>query len=67
MPEHQRLAKAFEKLVKKGVSAVLSNSATPETRALYKRFKSSDVHVRRPINSVASRRGAVAELLVVSK
>jgi DNA adenine methylase len=67
LPEHQRLAKAFEKLVKKGVSAVLSNSATPETRALYKKFKSSDVQVRRPINSVASGRGAIAELLVVSK
>lgn len=67
LPEHQRLAKAFEKLAKKGVSAVLSNSATPETRALYKKFKPSDVQVRRPINSVASRRGAVAELLVVSK
>jgi DNA adenine methylase len=67
LPEHQRLAKVFEKLVKRGVCAVLSNSATPETRALYKPFKASDVHVRRPINSVASRRGAVAELLVVSR
>jgi DNA adenine methylase len=67
LPEHQRLAKVFEKLVKRGVSTVLSNSATPETRALYKPYKPSDVHVRRPINSVASRRGAVAELLVVAR
>jgi DNA adenine methylase len=67
LPEHERLAKVFGKLAKKGVCAVLSNSATPETRALYKPFKSSDVQVRRPINSVASRRGAVAELLVVAK
>jgi DNA adenine methylase len=67
LPEHERLAKFFAKLVKRGVSAILSNSATPETRALYKPFKCSDVSVRRPINSVASRRGAVSELLVFPK
>jgi DNA adenine methylase len=67
LPEHERLAKAFGKLAKRGVAAILSNSATPETRDLYKTFKCSDVSVRRPINSVASRRGAVAELLVVTK
>ncbi len=67
LAEHERLAKAFGKLVKRGVTAILSNSATPETRALYKSFKCSDVFVRRPINSIASRRGAVSELLVVAK
>jgi DNA adenine methylase len=67
MPEHQRLAKVFERLKKRGITAVLSNSATPETRKLYESFKCSDVAVRRPINSVASRRGAVSELLVVAK
>lgn len=67
LPEHERLAKVFGKLRKRGVAAVLSNSATPETRALYQSFKCSDVAVRRPINSVASRRGAVSELLVVAK
>jgi DNA adenine methylase len=67
MPEHERLAKAFGKLAKRGVTAILSNSATPETRALYKPFKCSDVSVRRPINSVASGRGAVSELLVVAR
>lgn len=67
MDEHRRLAAVFEKLQKRRISAVLSNSATPETRALYQTFKCSDVAVRRPINSVASRRGAVSELLVVAK
>jgi DNA adenine methylase len=67
MPEHQRLAKVFAKLLRRGVTAVLSNSATPETRALYQSFKCSDVAVRRPINSIGSRRGAVSELLVVAK
>jgi DNA adenine methylase len=67
LPEHERLAKVFAKLRKRGVAAVLSNSATPEARALYQGFKCSDVAVRRPINSVASRRGEVSELLVVAK
>ncbi|HKY34737.1 MAG TPA: DNA adenine methylase [Polyangiaceae bacterium] len=67
LAEHERLAKLFGKLVKRGVSVVLSNSATPETRALYKTYQASDVHVRRSINSIASRRGAVPELLVVSR
>jgi len=67
LAEHQRLARAFDKLLKRKVAAVLSNSATPETRALYQSFKCSDVAVRRPINSVASRRGAVSELLVVGR
>ncbi|MDF3068159.1 MAG: Methyl-directed repair adenine methylase [Polyangiaceae bacterium] len=67
LPEHERLAKVFAKLSKRHVAAVLSNSATPDTRRLYQNFKCSDVYVRRPINSVASRRGAVSELLVVSK
>jgi DNA adenine methylase len=67
LAQHQRLAKVFEKLAKKGVAAVLSNSDTPETRELYRPFKPSGVQVRRPINSIASRRGAVSELLVVTK
>lgn len=67
LSEHERLAKVFARLVKRGVSAILSNSATPETRALYQNFKCSDVLVRRPINSVASGRGPVSELLVFSK
>ncbi|HVY25240.1 MAG TPA: DNA adenine methylase [Polyangiaceae bacterium] len=67
LPEHERLAAAFEKLRKRHVIAVLSNSATPDTRRLFGAFKCSDVAVRRPINSVASRRGAVSELLVVAK
>ena len=67
LPEHERLAKVFAKLQKRGVAAVLSNSATPDTRRLFQAFKCSDVAVRRPINSVASRRGPVSELLVVAK
>jgi DNA adenine methylase len=67
LAEHERLAEVFGSLRRRRVVAVLSNSATPETRSLYQSFKCSDVSVRRPINSVASRRGAVSELLVVAK
>jgi DNA adenine methylase len=67
LPEHKRLAKAFDKLVKRGVTAILSNSDTPATRELYAHFKPAGVQVRRPINSVASGRGAVSELLVIAK
>lgn len=67
LTEHQRLARAFARLAERGVCAVLSNSDTPQTRELYRSFKPAGVQVRRPINSVASRRGAVSELLVITK
>ncbi|HEY4104995.1 MAG TPA: DNA adenine methylase [Polyangiaceae bacterium] len=64
LAEHQRLAKEFARLTKKGVSVLLSNSDTPETRDLYAKFQTQRVHARRAINSDPSRRGAVSELLV---
>jgi DNA adenine methylase len=67
LQEHERLAKTFARLAGRGVSVVLSNSATPEAARLYAGFRVAEVRVRRPINSVAARRGAVSELLVVAK
>jgi len=64
--EHARLANAFARLKKRGVVALLSNSDTPETRALYREFDTHTVHATRAINSNASRRGSVPELLVHS-
>jgi DNA adenine methylase len=46
------------------VVAVLSNSDTPVTRALFERHRLELVSVRRAINSVATRRGGVDEILV---
>jgi DNA adenine methylase len=66
LPEHERLAKTFARLTKKGVSVLLSNSDTPETRALYANFETHTVLAKRAINSDATRRGAVSELLVRS-
>jgi len=67
LPEHERLAKALHKLHKRGVSTLLSNSDTPETRKLYRGFETNVVLAKRAINSDATRRGAVQELLVHGK
>lgn len=66
LAEHERLAKAFARLTKKGVSVLLSNSDTPETRALYADFETQTVLAKRAINSDPTRRGAISELLVRS-
>ena len=65
--EHQRLAGVFEQLEARGVDAVLSNSFTEQTRAIFGRFQYERVPVKRPINSNASRRGPADEILVVSR
>jgi DNA adenine methylase len=65
--EHKRLATAFKTLASRGVSIVLSNSDTPFTRALYGGFIMHKIAVSRPINSKASARGAVYELLVTNR
>jgi len=64
LSEHERLAKMFAKLDKKGVAVLLSNSDTPQTRELYREFETEFVFAKRAINSNATRRGAVSELLV---
>ncbi|MDQ2647312.1 MAG: DNA adenine methylase [Myxococcota bacterium] len=64
---HKRLAKAFDALSRKGVAAVLSNSDTPVTRGLFEKHQLQIVSVRRAINSVATRRGGVGEILVTAQ
>jgi DNA adenine methylase len=65
--EHERLTRAFKKLASRGVVTVLSNSDTPFTRKLYNGFVVHKIAVSRPINSKASGRGAVYELLVTTQ
>lgn len=69
LAEHQRLARAFRDLSRRKVAAVLSNSATDETRKLYpeRSFSVQTVMVGRPINSNSSARGDVAEILVTNR
>jgi DNA adenine methylase len=64
--EHRKLAKVFDGLSRKGIAAVLSNSDTPVTRGLFEKYQLQivSVSVRRAINSVATRRGGVGEILV---
>ena len=64
-PEHQRLARVFERLANREICVVLSNSDTPGARELYEQWHIAPAWVARPINSRASARGPVRELLVV--
>jgi DNA adenine methylase len=67
--EHQRLADTFTDVTRREIAAVLSNSDNRTTRRLYKgpAFDLERVLVTRPINSKASARGTVAELLVSNR
>ena len=65
--EHERLSQSFAALERRGVRAVLSNSDTPATRALYRGFRAKKVKVARNINSRSTARGPVDELLVVAE
>ncbi len=67
MADQQRLANQLRRLSDRGVPAVLSNSDCAETRQLYQGLPAHSLPARRAINSVASRRGPVAELLVHSQ
>lgn len=62
--QQERLRDVCIKLNKKGVNFLLSNSATPFIKDLYKDFEMIEVDAKRHINSVASKRGAVSEVLV---
>ena len=64
MADQERLAKQLRRLSDKGIAAVLSNSDCAETRRLYDGLPAASLPARRAINSVATRRGPVAELLV---
>jgi DNA adenine methylase len=62
--EQERLASVMRELKKRGVRALLSNAGTESARELYKGFRVEEVRAPRAINSVASKRGEVGELLV---
>jgi DNA adenine methylase len=49
---------------KKGAKFLLSNNDIPDIKKLYKDFSISNIMVSRPINSVASDRGKIKELLI---
>ncbi len=67
LPQHERLARVFGALGSRGVPAILSNSLTDETAALFGSFHHEVVQVTRPINCKAGGRGRIPELLVENR
>src|SRR5262249_18008334 len=64
--EHRRLKGALARLARGGVRVVLPNSPTDSTWALSSKWPREKIDFPRPINSRASQRGPVEELLVWS-
>ena len=62
--DQRELAETARELVAKGCKVMLSNSDTPFMRSIYKGFRVERVKCPRAINSDASRRGDVAEVIV---
>lgn len=65
-PEQRRLARVVQDLSRRGVRVMLSNSATDFIRSLYKGQHQIRVSATRRINSIASRRGEVDEILILN-
>ena len=64
MNEQNRLRKVFESLTDRGVPTLLSNSDHPYIRDLYEGYSVEEVPMGRSINSKATGRSAISELLV---
>lgn len=62
--EQERLKLCCDELTARGVRFLLSNSATSFIRELYTGYTVEVVHAKRAINSDASKRGAVEEVLI---
>lgn len=64
--DHSRLAAEFRRLHEKGVPTLLCNSNSGVVRAMYRGFQFETIMVKRAINSVPTKRGAVKEVLVMT-
>jgi DNA adenine methylase len=64
--EQQRLADLMSELGARGVRAMLSNASSSVTRELYGKFHVETLAVARHINSDATKRGNVDELVVMN-
>ncbi|MFQ5976436.1 MAG: DNA adenine methylase, partial [Candidatus Hydrothermarchaeales archaeon] len=64
--EQTRLADVYRKLNKKGCLLMESNSDTKLINELYEGFKKEIVKARRMINSDATKRGAINEVLILN-
>lgn len=59
-----RLRDVALELKRRGVRVLVSNSSAPLVRELYQRFELKEVRAARPVNSKASGRGKLVELLI---
>lgn len=64
--DQRDLAAVFTELAEKGCLCMLSNAHTPFVRDLYRRYRIEIVQANRAINSNASRRGAIEEVLILN-
>jgi DNA adenine methylase len=67
LKDHARLSATYRACIERGAVAVLSNSDTPETRALFADLEVQTVNATRAINSKAAKRGSITEILVVGE
>lgn len=65
--DQRELAELARRLVARGCKVMLSNSDTPFVRSLYKGFRIDRVRCSRAINSNASRRGDVDEVVILGE
>lgn len=65
--DQAELASLFSRLADKGVHVRLSNSDTPLVRDLYREFRVVTIKAARAINSKASKRHKINELLIVGE
>lgn len=59
-----RLKELMDKLTKKGVYVMLSNSYTETTKELYKDYKQIEIYAKRVVNSDSNKRGKIKELII---
>lgn len=64
--EQIRLKQCCDELTTRGVKFMLSNSATDFIKDLYKDYRVTVVKAKRAINSDASKRGAIEEVLITN-
>lgn len=64
--EQIRLKQCCDELTERGIQFMLSNSATPFIKELYRDYCINTVTAKRSINAVASKRGAIEEVLITN-
>jgi DNA adenine methylase len=64
--DHKRLREVFSILQDRGCYVMLSNSNTDFVRELYRDFNIKTINANRAINSDATKRGSIKELVILS-